>query len=410
MKKKFFLIFFLPLLFISSCGRMQSPEKILNQMKNTYKEVRTFHEVTSTRIVNNLKNREESEQETELYFKRPNKFNYSSRTRMISGVAVSDGKEYFLYLSSKNECIKGAAPENISSFYQKTGGKGLVNPSNVVYETFLLDGKFPQKGIGSARLSSSLENVGDIPCYVLDITFPTGEEQKLWISTKDYLIWKNQITITEKALDTVIDQNIPQLQDEKVNREKEAKILLVLTETMKVVEVNNKIPDSKFACKPPEDAEIVSSFSQVKGEKPSESLEGKVAPLFALQDIDGKKVRLADFKGKVVILDFWDSWFKLCAADLKMMQKFHENLGKRNLIILGINEEKDIARKKSFINANRLTFTNLNDTTGEVSKAYGVDKVPRIIIINQDGIIAADYTGFQDEEKIGKVLKKLGID
>ena len=378
-------------------------------MKHTYSRAKTFHEVTTAVIKNELKKEEEPAQETELFYKKPNKFNYSTRTAHISGVAVSSGKEYYLYLSSSNECVKGDAPKSISGFYEKTGGKGLVNPSNVIFETFLLDGRLPPGGIESSRVESSSEKVGDVTCYLLSLEFPTGEKQKLWIGTKDFLIWKNQITITQKTLDLKIDKGIPQVSDKKEEIKKEPQVLLVMTETMKLTEVNRDIPEAKFSSTPPAGAKLVTSFSREATATPDESLSGSRAPEFTLQTIDGKKVALGDFKGRVVILDFWDSWFKPCADDLKTMQRLYEKYGSADLMVLGINEEEDEARKRAFINENGLTFPNLDDVSGEVSKVYRVNNVPRIIIVNQEGMISADFTGIQKEEVLKEELKKLNI-
>lgn len=403
------LLLIMALAVAAGCNREPSPEEILNRMKHTYSKARTFSEATSIEIVNNLKNQEEPAQHTELLFKRPNKFNFSTKTDKISGIAVSDGKRYYLYLSQNGECLEGKAPESISSFYEQTGGKGLINPVNVVYETFLLDGRFPAKGIESSLIESGREKVAGHPCYVLSLKFPTGEKQKLWIGTRDCLIWKNQIIITQATLETTINNGISARKQGQSSTDKDSHVLLMLTETMKSVELNRDIADARFACKPPEDARIVESFSQKEPSAEAKNLEGVKAPEFTLKDMEGHSVNLADFRGKVVVLDFWDSWFKPCTTDLRIMEKFHESHHDAGLTVLGITEEKDLTRVKNFMTAEKLTFSNLNDSTGDVSKIYGVDKVPRIIIINKEGVISADLTGSQTEEKIKKELVRLGI-
>jgi len=397
-------------IFTTGCGKKMSPLEIINRTKNTYAAMSDFHEVTTSVIVDYMDDKKESTVETELYYKKPNKIYYDTRSGKVSGMAVSDGKDSYLYISALNECIKEKAAASFSDFYKKTAGMGLINPSNVVLETFLIDGKLPSGGIESSVLENKDENVGSVPCHVISITFPTGEKQKLWIGKKDFFIWKNSITVTEKAMRNKL-QSQPGMENKaKDGDEKESRAMLVSTETMKIVEANRGVPDSKFAYKPPENVKIVAKFTRKETEEAlTVNYKGKTAPAFSLEDMEGKKVSLADCKGKVVILDFWDSWCKQCAQDLVIMQKLHEAYNGSGLLVLGINGESDDAQKRKYISANKLTFQSLNDVTGELSKTYGVEAFPRIVIIDREGKVAADFLGLQKEETIREELKKLGL-
>ncbi len=398
------------MLFIQGCGRRMSPLEIINKMKNTYAGINDFHEISTSVIIDYMDDKKESTVETELFYRKPNRLYYDTKSGKISGIAASDGKDSYLYISSLNECIKEKAPASISDFYKKTAGMGLINPSNVVLETFLIDGKLPSGGIESSVLEGREENVGTVPCHVISITFPTGEKQKLWIGVKDFLIWKNSIIITEKAMLSKL-QSQPGLDKKLKDGEgKESKTILVSTETMKLVEANKGLPDSRFAFKPPENVKVVAQFTKKGTEGTSSvSFKGKKAPDFSLEDLDGKTVSLAGCKGKIVILDFWDSWCKQCAQDLAIMEKLHDMYGNSSLLVFGVNEEKDEAQKKKYISANKLTFRVLNDVTGEISKTYKVEAVPRIIIIDKNGTVSADLLGVQKEETIREELKKLGL-
>jgi peroxiredoxin/outer membrane lipoprotein-sorting protein len=392
-------------LLTAGCGRKMNPEDLLNKVKSAYSQVNDFHEASTSETRDMEKNRE-STVETEMYFKKPNKLFYETKSGKVSAIAVSDGKDSYLYVSSLNECIKEKAPASISEYYKKTAGMGLVNPTHVVYETFLIDGRLPEKGIASSELQKNKENVGSMPCYIINLTFPTGEKQRLWIGTKDFFIWKNSITINERALRAMLPagQDAPK-KDEK----KESRIILVSTETMKVVEANKNLPESRFSYKPPPGVRIVSAFSRRTAEGSRGKLDGKRAPLFSLEDMEGKKVSLDELRGNVVIIDFWDTMCPQCKADLERMEKIHQSYRAKGVVVLGINEEKDIAGKNSFIKARRLNFRNLNDISREASLAYEVDAVPRVVIIDKKGYVCADFLGLQYEEAIVKKLKELGV-
>lgn len=402
----FVIAVFCGVLMISGCGNNKSPEKILNKVKETYMKINDFHEVTTTETVNKLENKKDKV-DTEIYFKKPNKLYYISTSGRVSAIAASNGRDSFLYVSSLNECIRNRAPKNISDFYKKIGGMGLINPSNIILETFLLDGILPSGGIKSSSLEKENEIVGSNSCYVLSISFPTGEKQRLWIGMNDYLIWKNEITITQKALESAINKTD---KSDNNDNEKESKELLISTETMKVIDVNKEIPEIKFAYKPPKSVNVVTSFSKATIDAERRSFEGKKAPFFILKDMNGSSINLKGFLGQVVILDFWDSWCKPCAKDMVLMEKLHKRFRDKGLKVIGINDEKDMVKKEKYLKANNITFPILNDTISEVSKTYSVDAVPRLIIIDKNGNVSADFLGLQEESKIMNELKKLGID
>jgi len=397
------------LFFNTGCGKKMSPLEIINKMKNTYAGLNDFHEVTTSVIVNYMDDNKESTVETEIYYKKPNKIYYDTKSGKVSGVAVSDGKDSYLYISSLNECVKEKAPASFSDFYKKTAGMGLINPSNVVLETFMIDGKLPSGGIESSVLEAREEKVGTVSCHVISITFPTGEKQKLWIGTKDFFLWKNSITVTEEAMRSKLEQTGADMKS-KDESKKNSRIILASTETMKLVEANKGLPDSRFAFKPPEGVTIVARFTRKNtGGSSDVNFKGKKAPDFSLDDLDGKKVSLTGCRGNIVILDFWDSWCKQCALDLAIMEKLHKAYGASGLVVLGVNEEEDEEQKRKYIRANSLTFKVLNDVTGEVSRAYKVEAYPRIIIIDKDGTVSADLIGLQKEETVLEELKKLGL-
>jgi peroxiredoxin/outer membrane lipoprotein-sorting protein len=392
------------MVFTAGCGRRMTPEDLLNKAKSAYSQVNDFHEI-STSEMKDMQNNKDSAVETEMYYKKPNKLFYETKSGKISAIAASDGTDAYLYVSSLNECIKEKAPASISEYYRKTAGMGLINPTHVVYETFLIDGKLPEKGIASSEIQKNLETVGSMPCHVIDLTFPTGEKQRLWIGTKDFFIWKNSITIMEDGRAGSDEGKASPKKDEK----KESRILLVSTETMKVVEANRTAPDSRFSYRPPAGVKIVASFSRKSAEGSRVKLEGKKAPPFALEDMEGKKVSLDGLQGKVIILDFWDTMCPQCKKDLEQMEKIHQAYGARGLVVLGINEEKDMAGKDRYLKAHGVSFRNLNDSSREASLAYGVDAVPRVIIIDRKGGVFADFLGLQYEEAIVKKLGELGV-
>jgi len=188
------------------------------------------------------------------------------------------------------------------------------------------------------------------------------------------------------------------------------------------VTANQPIPDEVFAFKPTDDAkEVKSIMAVIFGEKMAQmqrdeaeefkELLHKPAPDFQLQDLDGKKVKLSDYTGKVVVLDFWATWCPPCRTELPHLQKIQEEFADQGVVVLGINTEPpEMAEKvREFVKKEGLTFRILQGTP-DVSEAYKVTGIPETVIIDRKGILRAVHVGFgpgaEDElrEDIRKVL------
>jgi thiol-disulfide isomerase/thioredoxin len=117
---------------------------------------------------------------------------------------------------------------------------------------------------------------------------------------------------------------------------------------------------------------------------------------FALTDIEGKKVQLSDFKGKVVVLDFWATWCGPCRASFPYMQKMVQKYKGKPVAFLFINtgenttpdETVQIASK--FITEKKYDFNVLFDFEKEVSEKYQIKGIPTKIIIGKDGNLLSD--------------------
>ena len=123
------------------------------------------------------------------------------------------------------------------------------------------------------------------------------------------------------------------------------------------------------------------------------------APDFALNDLDGNSISLADLAGKVVILDFWATWCGPCRASFPAMQEAVEKYkGDKNVVFLFVNtmeygedKEKKVA---DFISSNELPFQVLMDSDNKMSLDYKVSSIPTKMIIDGEGHIRHVSVGF----------------
>ncbi len=140
---------------------------------------------------------------------------------------------------------------------------------------------------------------------------------------------------------------------------------------------------------------------------------GKCAPSFELADVNGKKVKLEDYKGKVVLINFWATFCKPCKAEMPSLNNLFLALKNDGLVVLAITTDDSEKPVQSFIKEKGLALTVLMDKEQEVYfDQYGVLGLPTSFLIDRDGIIREKIRGERVwdspdmKEKIGKLLTK----
>ncbi|HLH39183.1 MAG TPA: TlpA disulfide reductase family protein [Bryobacteraceae bacterium] len=135
----------------------------------------------------------------------------------------------------------------------------------------------------------------------------------------------------------------------------------------------------------------------------------KMAPDFALKDAAGKTVRLSDYRGDVVLLNFWATWCGPCQIEIPWFIDFQKNYKDRKFAVLGVSMDDDGWKSvKPYIEQRKINYPIVVGTE-ETSQLYGgIDSLPTTFIIDRGGRIAAVHTGlvsksvYQDE--INKLL------
>jgi len=141
----------------------------------------------------------------------------------------------------------------------------------------------------------------------------------------------------------------------------------------------------------------------------AESEGEKKAPDFSLRDLNNKVVRLSNYKGKVVVLDFFATWCPPCRAEIPEFVELVNDYGDKNLAIIGISIERgeNIKALKQFANDYKINYPTLVDD-GIVSVKYGpISGIPTTFIIDKKGNIVEKIIGARKKAYFEKILVPL---
>ena len=121
--------------------------------------------------------------------------------------------------------------------------------------------------------------------------------------------------------------------------------------------------------------------------------EGDDAPLFSLKLLDDGEFRLADMKGKPVVLNFWASWCPPCRMSIPKVKQLQEKFKDSKVVILGINVENDAGIAANFARKERINYAILTGNE-KVERAYRVSGIPAFLVIDTEGRIVKRYDGY----------------
>jgi len=145
---------------------------------------------------------------------------------------------------------------------------------------------------------------------------------------------------------------------------------------------------------------VVLLFAMPSYRQGEASIAGKTAQDFPV-DIAGKPGHLSDFKGKVVVLNFWGSWCKPCVEEAPALNRLQTYIQSRSGVVLGVAADEDEGAYRRFIRDQGVTFPTYRDPATKdnrspIAESYGTYLVPETYIIDRKGKIARKVIGFQE--------------
>ncbi|MGG3643503.1 thiol-disulfide oxidoreductase ResA [Bacillus gobiensis] len=152
---------------------------------------------------------------------------------------------------------------------------------------------------------------------------------------------------------------------------------------------------------------VYSNFFMSSEKASKDHDQNNLAPDFTLQDLDGDVIRLSDFKGKAVILNFWATYCPPCDKEMPLLNKVYEEYKDKGLEILAVNAGEPRIIVSPYVNEKNLRFPILLDRTGTAVDHYDILNIPATYFINEDGVLIEKFPGELTEEKILSSLEQI---
>lgn len=137
---------------------------------------------------------------------------------------------------------------------------------------------------------------------------------------------------------------------------------------------------------------------------------GAAAPELDLPGAGGT-VRLADYRGKLVYVDFWASWCKPCLQSFPWMNEMQERYGAKGFQVIGVNVDAKSDDARRFLSETPAKFVVAFDARGEAPKSYAIKGMPTSFLVGPDGKVLLQHAGFRDADRAqleAKIRQSLG--
>jgi peroxiredoxin len=127
----------------------------------------------------------------------------------------------------------------------------------------------------------------------------------------------------------------------------------------------------------------------------SSDLTGQAAPDFALKSNSGDNVRLSEYRGDVVMVNFWATWCGPCRQEMPLLDELYSRYERVGFSLLGVNIDDDSRKAMNMVSELGVSFPVLFDARKEVSRLYKVEAMPVTVLIDREGTIRYVHHGYK---------------
>ena len=139
-----------------------------------------------------------------------------------------------------------------------------------------------------------------------------------------------------------------------------------------------------------------------------QNTDRKAAPEFSLKDVDGRTVSLSEYKGKVVLLNFWATWCGPCKIEIPWFIEFEQKYKDKGFAVLGIAmDEEGLEVVKPYLGQSKVNYRILLGNDSVATLYGGVDSLPTSFVLDQEGKIAATHVGLVSKSEYENDISQL---
>jgi len=125
------------------------------------------------------------------------------------------------------------------------------------------------------------------------------------------------------------------------------------------------------------------------------TLVGKVAPDFVLKGLDGRNLRMSEYRGQVVLVNFWARWAGEAREEIPALDRINTTYERAGLVVLGVSVDEDLARAREFAGAMKVSYPILFDTGSDIGRDYLLQKMPVTILVDRSGVVRFANVGYK---------------
>jgi peroxiredoxin len=122
---------------------------------------------------------------------------------------------------------------------------------------------------------------------------------------------------------------------------------------------------------------------------------GKDAPDFVLKANNGTNLRLSEFRGQVVLVNFWARWAGDTNREMRALDRINTTYGRAGLIVLGISVDEDARRSQEFARSMKVSYPIMFDTGSDIGRDYQLEKLPMTVLVDRSGVVRFSHLGFK---------------
>jgi peroxiredoxin len=154
-------------------------------------------------------------------------------------------------------------------------------------------------------------------------------------------------------------------------------------------------------------ATLVVGSGAIPGDLRAASSVRKAAPNFTLDDSQGRPIKLSEFQGKVVVLDFWATWCHGCLTEIPWFMEFQDKYKRDGFVVLGVAMDDDGWKSvKPFVVERKINYPIVVGNQ-DLEKSYSVETPPVTLLIDRKGKVAEVHAGMMEKEAFEREIQNL---